>query len=63
MFATLNFGVVLGMSVCSGEEEYYSRIRKHCLGHWTKEKMQTFLSIRKQLHKMVRDGEASWCRA
>lgn len=33
LFMTLNFGFVLGMSVRSGEEEYYSRILKHYLGH------------------------------
>lgn len=45
MFAALNFGVVLSMSVSSGEEEYYSRILKHYLGHWTKQKMQTFYQL------------------
>lgn len=44
-FSTLNFGVVLGMSVSSGQEEHCSRMLKHTLGHWTKHIMQTFISV------------------
>lgn len=48
------------MSVSSREEECYSRILKHYLGHWTKQILQTFVSVRKQLEEMVHDGEPSW---